>query len=80
MSNSILRLPAVLARTGLSRSTLYMHIEKGLWPKQVRIGDRAVGWPDREVTAMNQARISGKPEDAIRELVKRLVAARKEAR
>ena len=40
----ILRLPAVLARTGLSRSTLYRKIEQGKSPRQIKISERCAGW------------------------------------
>ena len=40
----ILRLPEVLARTGLSRSTIYVRVDQGLFPKPVSLGARAVGW------------------------------------
>ena len=40
----ILRLKAVLERTGLSRSTLYRKIQEGSFPKQVRIAARCAGW------------------------------------
>lgn len=49
MTNNILRLPAVKARTGLSRSTIYLRIEKGAFPTQVSLGGRAVGWVEAEV-------------------------------
>ncbi|MFO1213680.1 MAG: hypothetical protein U1E72_03615 [Burkholderiaceae bacterium] len=39
---------------------------------------RAVGWPAREVAAINAARIAGKPDDDIRKPVQRLQAARSE--
>ena len=45
----ILRLPAVRARTALSRSSIYKFIEDGQFPKQVRLGSRAVGWLDGEI-------------------------------
>lgn len=73
----ILRLPAVLAATGFSRSTLYLRMTQGLWPKQVRLGARAIGWPAHEVEAMNLARIAGRSDEAIRALVVGLEAARK---
>jgi prophage regulatory protein len=76
---TILRLPTVLAETGYSRSTIYQLVAQGLWPKQVSLGARAIGWPASEVQAMNAARISGKSEDAIRALVLRLEEARKDA-
>ena len=62
---------------GYSRSTLYLRISQGLWTHPVKIGPRAVGWPDHEVTALNFARIAGKSDEEIRALVKRLEAARK---
>jgi prophage regulatory protein len=40
----ILRLKAVLERTGLSRSTLYRKVQDGTFPKQVRIAARCAGW------------------------------------
>jgi len=40
----ILRLPAVLKATGLSRSTLYRKIAQGTFPKQIAISERCAGW------------------------------------
>ncbi len=45
-----LRLDTVLARTGLSRSTLYRKVDAGTFPKQVRIAQRCVGWRESAVT------------------------------
>lgn len=50
MTHNILRLPAVKARTGLSRSTIYLRISEGNFPKPISLGGRAVGWIDAEVT------------------------------
>lgn len=49
MANAILRLPAVKARTGLSRSTIYAKISEGDFPAQVSLGKRAVGFVESEV-------------------------------
>ena len=49
MMYTILRLPAVKAATGLSRSTIYLRISEGRFPKPVSLGDRAVGWIEAEV-------------------------------
>ena len=76
---SILRLPQVLQRIGLARSTLYLRIEQHLWTKPVSLGARAVGWPDNEVTTLNAARIAGKSDDEIRVVVSNLESARKAA-
>lgn len=49
MATSILRLPAVKARTGLSRSTIYLRVAEGTFPKAVSLGGRAVGWVEAEI-------------------------------
>lgn len=79
MTHTILRLPAVKSESGYSRSTIYLRITQGLWPKPVSLGARAVGWPAEEVAALNAARIAGKSEADIRALVLKLEAARKAA-
>lgn len=45
----ILRLPAVLDRTGLSRSTLYRKMQEGTFPKQIALGVRTAGWREAAV-------------------------------
>jgi prophage regulatory protein len=77
MTHTIVRLPAVLGGTGLSRSTIYLRIAQGVFTHPVSLGARAVGWPAHEVTAINAARIAGKSEAEMRELVSELEAARK---
>ena len=69
--------PAVKNESGLSRSTIYLRIKEGLWPKPVSLGPRAVGWPSNEVKAINDARIAGKSDTEIRKLVSELEKARK---
>ena len=49
MTTAILRLPQVKARTGLSRSTIYLRISEGHFPKPISLGGRAVGWVESEV-------------------------------
>ena len=76
---SILRMPAVKAETGhRSHASIYNAIKAGLFTKPVQIGQRSVGWPSDEVQAINAARIAGKSEAEIRELVKVLHAKRTE--
>jgi len=52
-----LRLSDVKERTGLSRSTIYLNISKGNFPKNVNLGPRCVGWLESEIDAWIQARI-----------------------
>lgn len=49
MSQTILRLPIVKARTGLSRSSIYLKIAKNEFPKPISLGARSVGWLENEV-------------------------------
>jgi prophage regulatory protein len=69
----------LLDRSGVSRSTHYQRIADGLWTRPVAIGARSVGWPESEVTALIGARIAGQSDAEVRDLVKRLEAARKSA-
>ena len=77
MAHAILRLPAVKAASGLSRSTIYARIEQGLWPRPIKLGLRAVGWEAACVEALNAARIASKDDASIRMLVAKLESARK---
>jgi prophage regulatory protein len=65
MVTAILRLPTVKARTGLSRSTIYLRVAEGSFPAPVSLGGRAVGWIEAEVNDW---------------LAKRIEASRKAAR
>jgi prophage regulatory protein len=47
----ILRLPAVLDRTGLSRSTLYRKVDQGTFPRQIKLAQRCVGWRETAIDA-----------------------------
>jgi prophage regulatory protein len=55
----LLRLPAVLDRVGDSRSGWYFKVRNGLAPAPVRIGTRAVAWPESTIDSYIAARISG---------------------
>jgi prophage regulatory protein len=79
MLHTILRIPTVKIRSGYSRSTIYLRISQGLWTSPVSLGPRAVGWPDYECDSLTAARISGKTDAEIRELVIKLESARKAA-
>ena len=70
MPHTMLRLPTVKARTGLSRSTIYLRISRGTFPAPVSLGGRAVGWIEAEVHAWLTARIAQR----------RLIAPRPERR
>jgi prophage regulatory protein len=58
MTHTILRLPQVKTRTGLSRSTIYLRASQGTFPKPVSLGGRAVGWVEEEVQSWLAERIA----------------------
>lgn len=51
MTDHHLRRPAMEAVTGLSRSSLYAMMDAGDFPRPIRIGKRAVAWPESAITA-----------------------------
>jgi prophage regulatory protein len=57
MANVILRLPSVKARTGLSRSTIYLRVSDGSFPRPVSLGARAVGWIESDIDEWIACRI-----------------------
>ncbi len=57
MTHTILRLPAVKTSTGLSRSTIYLRVAEGTFPKPVSLGGRAVGWLEAEIQDWLRQRI-----------------------
>jgi prophage regulatory protein len=57
MVTSILRLPLVKARTGLSRSTIYQRVGEGTFPRPMNLGARAVGWLETEIDGWLTAQI-----------------------
>jgi len=45
----IIRLKTVLARTGLSRSTIYRKIAEGTFPAQLKIRTHGTGWRESDI-------------------------------
>ena len=75
----ILRLPEVKRVLGhRSDASVYNAIRDGLFTTGVAIGQRAKGWPDYEPQAIAAARVAGKSDGQIRELVQALHAKRAE--
>jgi prophage regulatory protein len=48
-SDRIVRLKTILARTGLSRSTIYRKIAEGTFPAQIRISLNGAGWREADI-------------------------------
>ena len=58
MCNRIIRLPEVKNKTGLSRSTIYLGMSKGIFPKTISLSERAVGWLDSDIEQWLDKRIA----------------------
>ena len=58
MATDLLRLPTVTRRTGYSRSTLYLLIQRGEFPRPIALGRRSVAWPSDEIDRWIQDRIA----------------------
>jgi prophage regulatory protein len=75
----LLRFSSLAEATGKSRSSIYRDIKVGLLPPPVKIGGDRSAWPAYEIDAINRARIAGKSDDQIKQLVSELVDARSRA-
>ena len=57
MSSELYRIKTVIAKTGLSRSSVYELISKNQFPKQVRLSKRSIGFVKAEIDQWIQGRI-----------------------
>ena len=60
MTQRVLRLPDVKSRVGLSRSTIYLAISNGSFPRPIALGKRAVGWRENDIDEWLNERIDKK--------------------
>jgi prophage regulatory protein len=62
MSRKILRRREVIAKTGLSKSTIDRQEARGLFPKRVPLGENSIGWWEHEIDeCLESRRVSVKP-------------------
>ena len=64
MIKKIYRLPEVMNMTGLSRSSIYLRISTNEFPKPVKLGRRAVGWPEESIIAWQAKMMEAQDESA----------------
>ena len=65
----IIRSKTVLARTGLSRSTIYRKIAEGTFPPQIKISVNGSGWYESDINRWIADPVSWHPKrefDAVR--------------
>ena len=55
----LLRLPEVQRLTGLGRSAIYQQMQRGAFPRSVKVGPRAATWSEAAVQAWIFERLRG---------------------
>ncbi len=50
MADKMLRPPEVVARTGLSRTTIWRHVQAGTFPPPHVLGEQSIGWPESVIS------------------------------
>ncbi len=67
MTQVFLRMPNVLTRTSLSRSSVYDLMSKGCFPKQIKLSERAVGWLESEIDDWMESRIEASKNKEVKQ-------------
>lgn len=62
----ILRLPDVIARLRMSRSTIYAKIQRGEFPQPVELGPNSRGWVASELDAWLADRMKARDAGKVR--------------
>ena len=60
---TFIRLPAVMAATGLGKTTIYERIKAGTFPSPIQIGPRAVAWDAGAIAAWQASCVPSKSSD-----------------
>ena len=64
MIKKMYRLPELMNMTGLSRSSIYLRVSTDEFPKPVKIGRRAIGWPEDSIIAWQAKMMEAQDESA----------------
>jgi prophage regulatory protein len=67
VASRIVRLKTVLARTGLSRSTIYRKIAEGTFPAQLKISMNGSGWHESDIDRWIANPAGWRPPEALTE-------------
>ncbi len=55
-SPNMLRVPAVMAHTGLSRTTIWRRVRAGTFPPPTELGQNSIGWPEPAISSWLSSR------------------------
>ena len=70
----LLRLPDVMARTGLKRWAVYNGVNAGTFPRGVKIGERAIAWRTADIDQWQASLRETYSVDDIRAAIRRSAA------
>ena len=56
MEVQMLRVPEVMARTGLSRTTIWRRVRAGTFPPPKELGENSIGWTDLVIAEWTENR------------------------
>lgn len=60
-SDRLIKLPDVERLTGLRRSAIYERIQRGAFPRSVKVGKRSATWSEAAIQAWIADRVTGRP-------------------
>jgi prophage regulatory protein len=60
---AIIRLPQVIQKTGLSRSSIYASIAEGKFPAQIKLTKRSSGWLESEIDQWISDRVADRDRE-----------------
>ena len=64
MKNRLMKLKDVMAATGLSRSYIYALAQQNIFPKPIKLSERASAWVEVEIEEWIQSKISQRNQEA----------------
>lgn len=60
MSHRVIRLPEVIKKTGLGRTSLYKMSTAGEFPASISLGGKAMGWIEAEIDKWIEDRMAAR--------------------
>ena len=64
MKNRLIKLKEVMTATGLSRSYIYALAQQNIFPKPIKLSERASAWVEVEIEEWIQSKISQRNQEA----------------
>lgn len=59
-THRVMRLPEVMHKTGISRTTLYQMSKAGKFPASISLGGNIMGWIEAEIDKWIEARMAAR--------------------